>query len=84
MSDPTTKQRWYALHRARRVFKRDQERHATDLGVFGFAIQRLGTDTPAADYLLRAAEFLMNPPLIVDPVLPDGGLNMYRPRRRLP
>lgn len=70
----TTRERWYALHRARRAFYRDQRQHFLNVTAFGSSVQVLDVHGPASEYILRAREFavsaVINPPLIVDPMLP--------------
>jgi hypothetical protein len=78
----TTRQRWYALHRARRVFLHSQGERLTELMAFGSTMQLVTTEGPAAEYIKHAMDMLCNPPMIVDSLLKVDG---FRPqRRRLP
>lgn len=63
------RERWYALHRARRVFRRDQQRIAKDLLVRGWAQYKADVDSPIGKYLLAAVDMAVNPPYIYDPIL---------------
>lgn len=74
------RERWYHLHRARRVFYREQQKHITEFICYGSTIQRValdsnGTEMVAQEMMLklaieRAAECLVNPPVVYDPELP--------------
>lgn len=70
------RERWYALHRARRVFRREQAQRAMHVGRFG---RRVDVD-------LKLINLLVNPPLIVDYSLPNCGfppVPPYRPLRSI-
>lgn len=69
----TTRERWYALHRARRVFRREQDELIKTFGA--------GRHAVSVAAVVGVFELLINPPLMVDPALPDGGLNVFKPRR---
>lgn len=60
------RERWYALHRARREQRRYQERHAELL------TQLLADPRIPAEVLLRATDHALNPPYIIDPQLPGA------------
>ena len=74
------RERWYHLHRARRVFYREQQKHFTELICFGRTIQRVALDSNGTEMVaqelalrvavMRAAERLVNPPIVYDPELP--------------
>lgn len=61
MADMTIRERYKSLHRARRVFKRDMDR------MVGLV---LSDPHIPIEEKLRAAERIVNPLLIYDPLLP--------------
>ena len=64
----TARQRWYSLHRARRDFVRWQRNEAW------WAMLRVGADAATRVSVMRIVDALINPPIIIDPSLPDNGI----------
>lgn len=56
----TVRDRWYRLHRARRVFRNNEAKH----------LRCMSAHNQPLEMRLRAAERSINPPIIIDPLLP--------------
>lgn len=65
----STRERWYALHRARRVFLNEINKRLTELVTFGSSRTIIRPDGPESEFMRRALDMYLNPPHIIDPAL---------------
>jgi hypothetical protein len=65
----TTRERWYAYWRAKRAFDRHVREQFVQLMIYGRCTDHVTDAHPIHEYIPRAIDMALNPPIIYDPIL---------------